>query len=200
VPGERDSLTTRRDLPGLVVIRSLTKTWGLAGLRVGYVLAAAAAVKELARMQPPWPVSTLALAALEACSSPRATAEAQAWARDMGVERDRLAAALDRLPGVRVVPGAHASFLLLHAVPPAAVCHAADHAASHAVGRGADRGAGRGPGFGGVRERLRAQGYAVRRGDTFPGLGPGWVRVAVRDRGTNEAFTAALAAVMRGDA
>ena len=38
VPGEPATLAARRDLPGLVVVRSLTKTWGLAGLRVGYLL------------------------------------------------------------------------------------------------------------------------------------------------------------------
>ena len=32
----------------------------------------------------------------------------------------------------------------------------------------------------GVHSRLRAAGYAVRRADTFPGLGPAWVRIAVR--------------------
>jgi histidinol-phosphate aminotransferase len=45
----------------------------------------------------------------------------------------------------------------------------------------------------GVRDRLRASGYAVRRGDTFPGLGPDWLRIAVRDRDTSTAFTTALA-------
>jgi histidinol-phosphate aminotransferase len=30
-----------------------------------------------------------------------------------------------------------------------------------------------------VRERLRHKGFAVRRGDTFPGLGEDWLRVAV---------------------
>ena len=38
VAGEPESLAGRRDLPGLVVLRSLTKTWGLAGLRIGYLL------------------------------------------------------------------------------------------------------------------------------------------------------------------
>ena len=32
----------------------------------------------------------------------------------------------------------------------------------------------------GIHQRLRAAGYAVRRADTFPGLGPDWVRIAVR--------------------
>ena len=39
-------------------------------------------------------------------------------------------------------------------------------------------------------------GFAVRRGDTFPGLGPGWLRIAVRDRATNDRFVAALARVL----
>jgi len=32
----------------------------------------------------------------------------------------------------------------------------------------------------GVHARLRAAGWAVRRADTFPGLGPDWVRISVR--------------------
>ena len=36
------------------------------------------------------------------------------------------------------------------------------------------------------------EGFAVRRGETFPGLGPGWIRVAVRDEATSTRFAAAL--------
>lgn len=43
-----------------------------------------------------------------------------------------------------------------------------------------------------VRARLRAAGFAARRGDTFPGLGADWLRVAVRDRATTDAFVEAL--------
>jgi histidinol-phosphate aminotransferase len=47
-----------------------------------------------------------------------------------------------------------------------------------------------------VRRRLRDLGYAVRRGDTFPGLGPDWLRIAVRDRETVDGFLAALGSAL----
>jgi histidinol-phosphate aminotransferase len=74
--GERESLAGQHDLSGLVVIRSLTKTWGLAGLRVGYLLAVPDTVRLLAAAQPLWAVSTPALAACVATASPAALREA----------------------------------------------------------------------------------------------------------------------------
>jgi histidinol-phosphate aminotransferase len=50
-----------------------------------------------------------------------------------------------------------------------------------------------------VRRALREGGWAVRRGDTFPGLSPDHLRIAVRDPATSRAFAAALAAVLAGD-
>ena len=47
-----------------------------------------------------------------------------------------------------------------------------------------------------VRERLRTLGVAVRRGDTFPGLGPQWFRVAVRDRASSDRLVQALWALL----
>jgi histidinol-phosphate aminotransferase len=162
VPGEPESLARDR---GLVILRSLTKTWGLAGLRAGYVLAPAALIGELAAAQPLWAVSTPALVAIEACSSAPAAREADDWARELGAERDRLAAKLSGL-GLHVVPGARASFLLVRAGV-------------------------------GVREALRDRGIAVRRGDTFPGLGREWVRIAVRDRGTDDKLLRHLREVLK---
>ena len=150
VAGEPASLAARRDLPGLVVVRSLTKTWGLAGLRVGYLLAEPSLVARLAAAQPPWPLNNLALEALVACSQPEAVAWAEEQARRTAGWRDGLAAALATLPGVTVVPGGRAPFLLLGV-------------------RDALQ----------VRSRLRDLGIVVRRGDTVPGLGPDWLRVAV---------------------
>jgi uroporphyrin-III C-methyltransferase len=149
------------------VVRSLTKTWGLAGLRVGYALGAPDLVGALAAQQPHWPVSTPALAALAACTTPSARAEAEDAARELAVDR---AVLLDALPaGVSVEAGPESSFVLLR-VPDGAR----------------------------VRDELRERGWAVRRGDTFPGLTPDHLRVAVRDPETSRAFAAALADVLAG--
>ncbi|MFI0411240.1 Rv2231c family pyridoxal phosphate-dependent protein CobC [Actinomadura sp. 3N508] len=157
VPGEPETLTGK--LPtGVAVVRSLTKTWGLAGLRAGYVLADPYLIERLAEAQPLWAVSTPALVAIEACSAPEAVAEAEGWAVALAAERDRLAAELTTR-GIYVVPGARASFLCL-CVPDAL----------------------------GIRALLRQRGYAVRRGDTFPGLGSDWLRITVRDRSSNDAL------------
>ncbi|MET9257021.1 Rv2231c family pyridoxal phosphate-dependent protein CobC [Streptomyces sp. NPDC003717] len=165
VPGEREALAGRTDVPGLVVLRSLTKTWGLAGLRIGYVLAAPETVAALERAQPLWPVSTPALAAAEACVAPRALAEAAHAAHRAAADRAHLVTGLTALApaGLRVVTPAEAPFVLVR-MPAAAA----------------------------VRARLRALGYAVRRGDTFPGLDEDWLRLAVRDRATTDGFLCAL--------
>ncbi len=48
-------------LPGVVCVRSLTKLWGLAGLRVGYLLADPALARRLDEVRQPWPVNALAV-------------------------------------------------------------------------------------------------------------------------------------------
>jgi histidinol-phosphate aminotransferase len=163
IPGEPTSLAGRRDLPGLVVIRSLTKTWGLAGLRVGYLVADAPTITELARQQPLWPVSTPALAAMIACVRPEAIAAADEIAYGIAADRDHLLRALADVRSVDLPAVSASSFVLLH-VPDGAR----------------------------VRADLREHGFAVRRGDTFPGLGADWIRVAVRDTACSDAFVAAL--------
>jgi histidinol-phosphate aminotransferase len=163
VPGESESLAHRSDVPGLIVVRSLTKTWGLAGLRIGYVLAAAELVTALRRVQPLWSVSTPALVAAQACSSPAAQAEAGAMALRVSADRTYL---LDQLP-LPVAGDPRGPFLLAHV-----------------------------PGGLAVRAALRRHGYAVRRGDTFPGLGPDWLRIAVRDRATTDGLVRALRQVL----
>ena len=87
--------------PNLLVQRTLSKDWALAGLRVGYGLASAPLVGALSRARPPFSVNALALAAIEAGVA------SEAW-RDMSValvrtERARLESALGAL-GVEYFP------------------------------------------------------------------------------------------------
>ncbi|MFB0628143.1 Rv2231c family pyridoxal phosphate-dependent protein CobC [Streptomyces sp. AB3(2024)] len=163
VPGEREALAGRMDVPGLVVLRSLTKTWGLAGLRIGYVLAEPEVIAKLAAAQPLWPVSTPALVAAEACVAPAALAEAEEAARRIAVDRAHLLAGLAEFEEISVAGVAEGPFVLIR------VAGAAE-----------------------VRTRLRALGFAVRRGDTFPGLDSSWLRLAVRDRATTGRLLQAL--------
>jgi histidinol-phosphate aminotransferase len=165
VPGEQASLASQR-LPGLVVVRSLTKTWALAGLRVGYLLASPDLVARLKDAQPLWSVSSPALAALDVCLGRGPVKQAEREAAELSEVRDELETALTEL-GVEVSPGSRAPFLLCRV-----------------------------PGRPDVREALRGKGIAVRRGDTFPGLtGEHW-RTAVRDRTVSQLLLAGLAEVL----
>ena len=161
VPGERESLIGT-DLTGVLVLRSLTKTWGVAGLRAGYVVGDPALVAALAEQQPHWSVSTPAAAVMAATSTPEALREAEDAARVLTRCRAHLMHALETI-GLRPVPG-EAPFVLVE------------------VGSG-------------VREALRHKGFAVRRGETFPGLDEGWIRLAVRDDATTDALVRALVQV-----
>jgi histidinol-phosphate aminotransferase len=166
VPGEPHSLAARGDLPGLVVVRSLTKTWALAGLRVGYLLAPAGLVAALREAQPLWAVSTLALTALETCLARGPVQAAEQQAQRVAAERERLERALSDV-GVEVSPGSQAPYLLCRV-----------------------------PGRPDVRGALRARGVAVRRGDTFPGLTAEHWRTAVRDDEASARLVAELREVL----
>jgi cobyrinic acid a,c-diamide synthase len=156
VPGETETMISD-DLTGLVILRSLTKTWGLAGLRAGYVIGDRTLIAAMRRQQPPWSVSTPALAAVVACLTPEARSLAAVAAQEIAGRRAYLVDQLADL-GLNVAGQPTAPFVL--------------------VDTSGVRG-NREPGW--VRLALRDHGFAVRRGETFPGLGPDWIRIAVRE-------------------
>ncbi len=110
VPGGRDSLSGDGDLPGLIVVRSLTKILGVPGARAGYLLAERAVAERLRRARPQWPVNAVALAVTEAVTGHHAYIEQQA--RETARRREQLVASLSSVPGVRCLP-ATANFILL---------------------------------------------------------------------------------------
>ncbi|MFA5889603.1 MAG: histidinol-phosphate transaminase [Actinomycetota bacterium] len=93
----------------LVVVRSFSKSWRLAGARIGYMLAHPWLVEAIQVVRLPYHVSALTQAAGEA-----ALHHQQVILRgvaDIVSERDRLAQEMARVPGVEVFPSA-ANFLL----------------------------------------------------------------------------------------
>jgi histidinol-phosphate aminotransferase len=103
IRGEPASLAAQ-SLPDVVVLRSLTKTWSLAGLRVGYALGAAEVLARLTVRRPHWPLGTLQLEAIAACSSTEAVAEADGGAQRLAALRAEMVSGLTGI-GVSVVDG-----------------------------------------------------------------------------------------------
>ena len=168
VPGEPETMITSGSMDGIVVLRSLTKTWGLAGLRAGYAVGDRTMISALARQQAPWSVSTPAAEAMIACISPAARAIAETAATEIARRRDHLDQGLVE---IGLPPAAHsqAPFVLVDA-----------------TGWLPDSSPGA------LRDRLRERGFAVRRGETFPGLGADWIRIAVRDEETTDTVITTL--------
>lgn len=96
-------------LPGVVCVRSLTKLWGLAGLRVGYLLGDPGLLARLAAARQPWPSSAPSLRAIELVCA--AEGERRQRADAVAAARSELLAALAPLP-VQVW-ASPANFLLL---------------------------------------------------------------------------------------
>jgi histidinol-phosphate aminotransferase len=131
VPGEPESLADD-PRPDMLVLRSLTKTWSLAGLRVGYALGAPEVLARLTAQRAHWPVGTLQLTAIAACCAPDAVAEAAVGARRLAVLRTEMVSGL-RSAGVEPVDGC-APFVLF-TVPDAELVRKHLHASGIAVRR-----------------------------------------------------------------
>jgi histidinol-phosphate/aromatic aminotransferase/cobyric acid decarboxylase-like protein/adenosyl cobinamide kinase/adenosyl cobinamide phosphate guanylyltransferase len=109
VPGEPASLARER-LPDVVVVRSLTKSMSIPGVRAGYAVASPELAARMRAARPPWSANALALAALAAIA--RRPESLAAAAERAAAERADLATRLEAVPGVRTWPGA-ANFCLV---------------------------------------------------------------------------------------
>ena len=131
LPGEPESLAGD-SLPDVLVLRSLTKTWALAGLRVGYALGSPEVLARLAARRAHWPVGTLQLTAIAACCDAEAVADAAAGAVRLAGLRAEMVAGLASV-GADVVDG-RAPFVLFR-LPNAALIRNTLHDKGIAVRR-----------------------------------------------------------------
>jgi histidinol-phosphate aminotransferase len=90
-----DSLKLLADFPNLCLLRTFSKAYGLASLRVGYAVAAPAIAEGLRRTQIPFSVSGVAEAAAVAALG--ATDDVHQRAAEVAAERDRVIAAAREL-------------------------------------------------------------------------------------------------------
>ncbi len=112
----------------LVVLRTLSKAYGLAGARVGVTLASPQLIGVLQKIIAPYPIpAPVVRAALDALT-PAGISAARQSALDLVGERRRLTAALVKLPHVRKIWPSDANFLLVEVTDSARVMNAARNA------------------------------------------------------------------------
>ncbi|WP_100330347.1 threonine-phosphate decarboxylase CobD [Bacillus xiapuensis] len=63
--GEDSYADSLNHYPQLIILRSLTKMYAIAGLRIGYMLASPSLIARMARFRPHWNINAIALAAAE---------------------------------------------------------------------------------------------------------------------------------------
>ncbi|MGV8073075.1 MAG: pyridoxal phosphate-dependent aminotransferase [Syntrophobacteraceae bacterium] len=157
---EEESLKRHLDeSPNLVLIRSMTKFYGVPGLRLGYILTSESIAARMKNAIPPWSVNTLAQIAGAYCLKQKEYRK-----RTLEViqqEREKMLGKLALLDGCRVFPG-QANYLLIefdNQFPPADVLQ---------------------------QELLSSERILIRDCRSFEGLGDHHVRVAIRLPEQNE--------------
>jgi histidinol-phosphate aminotransferase len=101
------------DLPNLVLLRTLSKAWGLAGARIGALLAAPELVAVLRALAPPYPLPSLATEAALRRLQPDEIAAARRRTAGLIRRREALAGRLQGLPAVRRIWPSEGNFLLV---------------------------------------------------------------------------------------
>jgi len=139
--------------PNLMVMRSMTKFFGIPGLRIGYLMAGASCIAKIKENKPPWTVNSLGQrAAAKALFDGDYIKDTRKY---VTTEREFLRNALDEIPGLKTYESA-ANFILVHMV--------------NRIGLNSTE----------LRDHLVKEGILIRDCSTFHGLGTRYFRVAVK--------------------
>jgi threonine-phosphate decarboxylase len=160
---EHSAIRLAAEDPRVIVLRSLTKMFAIAGLRLGYLVAGRDVAHALREAIEPWSVNVVAERVGNACLDAGEDFVAQSRAL-IAAARAQLSATLASIEGVRVLAST-ANFLMMEVAEN-----------------------GRDAGF---AQHMLSRGIAVRDLRDLPGCGPGMYRVAVRLREENEQLVAA---------
>ncbi len=153
-------------LKNLVVLRSMTKFFAMAGLRLGFIFAHPDTIKKFSNMMPPWSVNTPAsLSGAAALTDTEYIESTRKWLKS---ERARLLKGLCSIAKLKTYPpGANFIMVKIEDGP----IYAEE-----------------------LRERLLDRGLLIRTLGEFAGLGNEYFRVAVRSGADNAKLLGALKA------
>jgi threonine-phosphate decarboxylase len=152
----------------LIVLRSMTKFFAMAGLRLGLIFAHQKTIARFREHKPPWSVNTPAGAA--AVASLKDAAYMQRTFRLVERERRFLTKKISKIKGVKLFPTA-ANFFMLKITDPNLPARV-------------------------LKERLLKEGILIRDLSDFHGLGPAYLRIAVRTRRENKLLLDALSSAL----
>lgn len=177
VPGgdEESLLKDVANNPSLIVLRSLTKSWRIPGLRLGFVATSNCAwMEQLRMMQPPWSIGSVTIAWACEYLNPKRYLEVMESLRDLPRIREDFQEQLRKIPGIRVHPST-ANFFLVELED--AVLDSSN-----------------------LFHRMALGGYLVRVCDSFYGLRTGgFLRLAVRTDEENTKFAEVFAKAVEAE-
>ena len=154
--------------PNLIVLRSMTKFFGIPGLRVGYIMASPSCIKQIMENKPPWTVNSLAQrAAVSALTDRNYIRKTREY---ISAVREVFKNSLNEIPGLHAFESA-ANFLLVFM--------------DSQVGLNSTE----------LRDRLALEGILIRDCSNFQGLGARYFRVAVKQHEKNMTFIEKLKGV-----
>ncbi|MDY6863861.1 MAG: threonine-phosphate decarboxylase CobD [Thermodesulfobacteriota bacterium] len=157
-------------MENILILRSLTKFFGLAGLRVGYLVGERQIIKKISRYRVPWAVNTMGqIAAKEALRDKKFIEGTRDY---IGKERNYLWDKLKKIEGIVPYP-ATANFIF---------CRISDRNINSSL----------------LTEKLGCQGILIRDCETFRGLNNRFIRVAVKKREDNLKLISALNKIFNG--
>lgn len=144
--------------PNLIVMRSMTKFFGIPGLRIGYIVAGAPCIAKIRENKPPWTVNSLGQkAAVAALLDKNFIRDTRQY---ITTERESLRNALNEIPGLMAYKSA-ANFVFVFM--------------DSRIGLNSTE----------IRDHLAKEGVLVRDCSTFHGLGNRYLRIAVKRREQN---------------
>jgi len=156
--------------PNLIVLRSMTKFFGIPGLRLGYLMADPSCIVKIRENRIPWTVSSLVQGAASKVLFDKDYIE-KTREYILG-EREFFRNTLNKITGLRVFESAANFFLVFM---------------NNRIGLNSTE----------LRDRLAAEGILIRDCSNFQGLGDRYFRVAVKRHEQNMTLIEKLKAVIR---